>query len=375
MKKIILTAALLTAIVLSAAAGYSYPCITHMFYDNETGGLYVFSEKNEEKAVTDAGVYSNGEKYSIIKDENDEGKLEKVNAKGKFGIGLISPEPYFENLLISPYISFSDDREIIGDSKSYDISGNKLMEERVLFFENFTGYSADEIPGTMRFTANKGTSVQLVKEKDEYGNDKNMLLMDDSSTGSAVAKLTVPEYAKNVMLEMKFKFVKKEETPGFGFIMDFTGNGNRAFRLIKYADTANDGLTYVASSSCNVSGKGTPFDGEWFTLKVRIDSQRNINQVVLENNQYTVTDANTSGNPYSWQNKKLGTLLTYNLLFYNEFEEPYIDLITFTTYGKSYGQYFIDYIKLVEDVDEFRVLRERAPSKYIERIPDPVPNW
>ncbi len=387
MKKIIITIAALTVFILSAAIGYAYPGVTHMFYNDYDKRLYVFSQSdNNGDTYSDAGVYINGKKYSIVKEEEDKKKLAILNSSDekRYGLAFENEVKFFDNLLITPYTVDEEGKELLGNSRKYDLVEKDINKEDVIYFDNFTAYSEDELPKAFRFsyTKNQDVSAKIVKEKDINGIEKNMLLLSDFSTAGVVsAKLNVPDYNENLYVEMRFKFVKQPETDGFGFWMVFSGNGNNAFRIMKYADNSTNGFTYETSSGgYNVSGKDlsgnpTELDGKWVTLRLRMDTKRYINQLIFENDFYKTADMNLTTAPYMWQNKADGSLLSYNLLSYNEFQEEKIDLINLQTYPKSYGQYYFDYIKLVSDVDEFKTKRTRAPSKPIETIPDPVENW
>lgn len=386
LKRLISGLILLTVFLLSAVTGYSYTDLTHMYYDDYSGRLYVYTlAEKTTYPFRDAGVYINGEKYSLIKEESDKEKLDGLNSsdEARYGIALETDMGFFDNLPIMSYTVDENGKEIIGNPRKFDIEEKSINTENTVYFENFTDYSLNEMPKNISFntTRNTNTSAKLVKAKDENGIEKNMLLLDDlADAGVVIANFALPEYSEVLMLEIKLKCVKQPETPGFGLVFDYSGNGNRAFRLIKYADTETDGFTFVASGSYNISGKDksgekTPFDDEWVTIKFRIDSNRKINQVLFENDFYKTADIDTVTYPYMWQNKAHGTLLSYNLLCHNEFEDEKIDSLALQTYKKSYGKYYIDYVKIVTDVDEFKIKKVRAPSKPIETIPDPVENW
>ena len=162
MKKIFATFATLIVLILSAVAGYAYPSVTHMFFDNETNGLYVISEGDAGNVeLTDAGVYIGGMKFSLIKDEEDQEKLSKVNIseKNKYGIGLIKDKEYFENVLIAPYTIDNDGKELIGEAKAFDYYSNSVSSDKTVFFDNFTSYSENELPKDFKFSYSKNLKI------------------------------------------------------------------------------------------------------------------------------------------------------------------------------------------------------------------------
>lgn len=377
MKKAVSLTVGIIVFLLSSVCGFAYPKITHMVYDNLFERMYVFSQSDNKSDVTDAGLYLNGKKYSMVKDAGDSGKIAKINSTAgrKYGMGFISPENLFENVILKSYVVENDGTEYIGEPQVYNPEERKLRNQKTLFFENFTGYEKNGYAkGLIPRTYTDATSG-VTKYADEDGVVKNMLFFNDKSTTNTTRfDLTLPEYKGVITFEMKIKFIKTS-TVGFGMMMDFTGNGNRAFRVIKYADSATNGLTYICNSTMTVSGKNTEFDGEWFTIRMRIDSDRHINQMLMQNRNFGVNTVDLSNTSYVWQNKKDSSLLAYNLMWYNEFADSgeKIDKISVYTYAKSCGEYYIDYIRVLEDEEEYKVERVRAPSKYIERIPDPKP--
>ncbi len=245
-----------------------------------------------------------------------------------------------------------------------------------IFFEDFTSYAEGSKPTslTVKDTANDPISIVAYDTPDQKG--KNCLYYHDT-TGAPSITLSVPKTGKPVTMELRMKFVPTT-TPGFGFIMIFKGNGSEAFRLTKFS-AENDSLSFVNSGGNNVFNKGADFKNQWFTIKVRIDPVNKETGVILENEKLGSTTLDIARATNVWHDKENNRVMAYSQTWYNEFKGDGVDEIMLQAYGSvTSGDYYIDYIKLTENVPEFKPIKERQDGAEPNVIKDPavrlVPN-
>ena len=245
-----------------------------------------------------------------------------------------------------------------------------------IFFEDFTGYAEGSKPTSVvvKDTANDPISIVAYDTPDQKG--KNVLYYHDT-TGAPSITLDVPKTGKPVTLELRMKFCPTT-TPGFGFIMQFKGGGADAFRLTKFS-AENDSLSFVNSGGNNVFNKGADFKNQWFTIKVRIDPVNRETGVILENEKLGSTELDIKRATNVWHDKENNRVMAYSQSWYNEFTGDGVDQIVLQAYGSvTSGDYYIDYIKLTENVPEFKPIKERQETVVPPTIKDPsvrlVPN-
>ena len=377
-KKFIL---LLTLMIFAfSCITYAYPSVNYMFYDSASNGYYVYGQYDKsDGAPSDVGIYVGADKYSLINETVGTRNYERANAMSspKYGIGLLCPEPnYFSPFDATPYAVYGGNEEL-GEKTRFDEAANEAIIKDTVFFENFTEGST--VPTCFTKYTGSGTSVSIVKQTDEDGIEKNMLKMDDASgngTNSgnqAYISLQLDDYTTPIVFEMKFK-IKSTTTTGSGFIMNFQDSGVNAFRIIKYADNSTDALCFVNNGGNNNFSRGAAFDDKWYTIKVRIDPDLKQSAVILEGDELGTTDLNIGASTNVWQDKENKRVVAYSQPWYTEFEGEKVTKITIATYGKSCGEYYIDYIRILKNEleSQFRPVRVRAASKAIDRIPDPV---
>ncbi len=245
-----------------------------------------------------------------------------------------------------------------------------------IFFEDFTGYAEGSKPTsvTVKDTANDPITIVAYDTPDQKG--KNCLYYHDTTGGPSIT-LSVPKTGKPITMELRMKFCPTT-TAGFGFIMYFKGNGSEAFRLTKFS-AENDSLSYVNSGGNNVFNKGADFKNQWFTIKVRIDPVNKETGVILENEKLGTTTLDIARATNVWHDKENNRVMAYSQTWYNEFTGDGIDEITLQAYGSvTHGDYYIDYIKLTENVPEFKPIKERQDGSQPQLMADPtvrlVPN-
>ena len=245
-----------------------------------------------------------------------------------------------------------------------------------IFFEDFTSYAEGSKPTsvTVKDTANDPITIVAYDTPDQKG--KNCLYYHDT-TGAPSITLSVPKTGKPVTMELRMKFCPTT-TAGFGFIMDFKGGGANAFRLIKFSGAA-DTLCFVNSGGNNVFNKGADYANQWFTVKVRIDPVNKETGVILENEKLGSATLDIKRATNVWHDKENNRVMAYSQTWYNEFTGDGVDQIVLQAYGSSTsGEFYIDYIKLTENVPEFKPIKERQDGAEPNVIKDPtvrlVPN-
>ncbi|MBE7020200.1 MAG: hypothetical protein E7411_02035 [Ruminococcaceae bacterium] len=239
-----------------------------------------------------------------------------------------------------------------------------------IFFEDFTSYAEGSKPTSVivKDTANDPISIVAYDTPDRKG--KNCLYYHDT-TGAPSITLSVPKTGKPVTMELRMKFCQTT-TAGFGFIMNFKGNGSEAFRLTKFS-AENDSLSFVNSGGNNVFNKGADFKNQWFTVKVRIDPVNKETGVILENEKLGSTELDIKRATNVWHDKENNRVMAYSQSWYNEFKGEGVDEIILQAYGSAtHGDYYIDYIKLTENVPEFKPIKERQDGAEASTIKDPV---
>ena len=256
-----------------------------------------------------------------------------------------------------------------------DVKGPSRTADDI-FYEDFTGYAEGSKPTSMvvKDTANDPITIVAYDTPDQKG--KNCLYYHDT-TGAPSVTLAVPKTGKPVTLELRMKFCQTT-TAGFGFIMNFKGNGSEAFRLTKFS-AENDSLSFVNSGGNNVFNKGADFKNQWFTIKVRIDPVNKETGVILENEKLGSTELDIKRATNVWHDKENNRVMAYSQSWYNEFKGEGVDEIILQAYGSAtHGDYYIDYIKLTENVPEFKPVKERQDGAEPQFVKDPavrlVPN-
>lgn len=258
----------------------------------------------------------------------------------------------------------------------YEEEGGISKGKDDIFFEDFTSYEEGSKPTSIivKDTAADPISIVAYDTPDQKG--KNCLYYHDT-TGAPSVTIKVPETKEPVTLELRMKFCPTT-TPGFGFIMYFKGNGSEAFRLTKFS-AENDSLCFVNSSGNNTFSKNADFKDQWFTIKVRIDSVNKESGVILENEKLATTELDLKRATNVWHDKENSRVMAYSQSWYNEYAGDKVDEIVLQAYGSAtQGDYYIDYIKLTENVAEFKPVKERQEGAKYETITDPavrfVPN-
>jgi len=379
------------------------PAVEYIFYDNDDKILYVFG--GYDKPSEDVGVYFAGDKFSLVKD-GDTSQLDKSNKmeNPKFGIGFKAPKNYFEKVLAEPYM-VSDGIEEKGQKKYYDFLSNSLKENCV-FYEDFEKYYNGKT-NDYTLNAGKGTSVNAYEGYSENGNEFAVLHYLDEKTGnSASYSFAVPEYQNYITLEFKIKMKSIENTDnmGTGFRIDFYDEDEvTPFSIIKYQGESTP-FNFV-NKGINPPLCDVVKDDEWYILRVKIDSQNKLSAAAIFNDRYkgenlsgytdtsndltdselTEDDSDVSdvelkdkSNGFNvlkynnmWQDMKNGALYTYNIPWYQDFEGGKVKKVTLSTYGRSMGEYFIDYVALYDKDGDYKKQKLRAQSDEIESYSDP----
>ncbi len=390
MIKRILAFSLILNIILAGVTAFAVPSADYVFYDNNEGELYIFGNFDKRDSVAkDVGIFANGKQFSYAKDGNTE-NLEKQNSEAspKFGIGLIAPKSYLGKVDIYPYAEYSDGFFMTGNTVSYDSVKEEITSPKSLLFENFTGYQEGLTMGSdNKFPDNQNIitrvysdtqSVSVVKAEDANQNEKNMLKISDKSSryGSAL-EITVPEYERILTFEIRFK-LKKTTTDGYAMHINFYGDAARtkeAFSIQK--DTsATSGLYYVNNGGNTTFTGGVNMDGEWFTMKVRMDTLTKQTAISIEGEAFS-QDVSETINAYNyvWQDLINKKVLAYNQPWYYEYDSGNIKKIYISIVSGTCGDYYIDYIKLGEGGEEIYPVRTRAKSQPYKTIPDPAPRY
>lgn len=240
-----------------------------------------------------------------------------------------------------------------------------------VFFEDFTSYEEGANPASMTIKEYADSPVEVTEIDTPDKKNKNVLKMVDAlTTGANSVSFDVPESTSPLMLEMRFKF-KRTTTDGYGFIIDFQGDGTNAFRIIKYS-SAKDNFNFINNSGSKSLSGGVDYHDQWFTLKVRWDPSLKQCGIVMESDLFKTELDAVKQIANQWQDTDKGIIMSYSLPWYNEYDKGPITKIVMSPYGSSCGEYYIDYIKVVKNTEEFLPERKRVESKEAVKIADPV---
>ena len=162
--------------------------------------------------------------------------------------------------------------------------------ENDIFFEDFTSYDEGADPTSFKVKEYDTHPVEVTEYETPDGK-KNVLKIVDTGSGGAVLTLNIPECNGPVTFETRIKAVKTT-TDGYGFRMLFQNLASQnAFTLIRYSD-ANAWFVYGSSGTNMHLTRNLNHDGEWFTVKVRIDNELRVNSIIIENEQIKSTKVN-----------------------------------------------------------------------------------
>lgn len=241
-----------------------------------------------------------------------------------------------------------------------------------VWFEDFSSCEEGAKPTSFRITESSGQIVEVVTMETPDSKNSNVLKLSDTNTASSSINLPVPKMQGPVTFKMRFKF-RRTLTDGFGFILNFTGDsGTNAFRIVKFS-AENDTFSYVNNAGNNIFTRALNFHDEWFTITVRWDNDLRQTGILFEGESLATQKPDLgrySNNAVYDKNKK--NIMVYSQPWFNEFTDPEVTKLTLATYGSTAGDYFIDYMKFMKDVEEFKPVKERAPAKKPELTEDPV---
>ena len=377
-------------ILTAGITAFAVPSAEYVFYDNSENELYIFGKYDKrENGAEDVGIFANGKKFSYVKDGNEEILNEQnANTTPRFGIGLIAPKSYLGKVNIYPYAEYADGYFMTGDTVTYDSENEKILSAKPMIFENFTSYpegltfgSDTRFPGNQNIISRVYSDTQnlsVIKTEDVNENVKEVLQISDDSTRYASAiEIIVPEYDRILTFEIRFK-LKKTTTDGYAFQMNFFGDTARtkeAFTIAKDS-SATSGIYYKNNSGNTAFTGGVNLDGEWFTLKVRMDTLTKQTGISIEGEAFS-QDVSEIINTYNyvWQDLVNKKVLAYNQPWYDEYDGENIKKIYISTGSGTCGDYYIDYIKLGEGGEEIFPVRTRAKSQPYNIIPDPRPRY
>ena len=354
---------IIVTFLLSAVTAFAAPSADFIFYDDTDGLCYVFGKL--DKNADDAGVIIGGKKYSYKLDEDDsDSRFSDALKKDTptYGIAFKAPRSYFNEFVTTPY-SVSDNKDVYGITRNFDGRKNEIKYD-YLCYEDFT---SETLPAYITDVSSKYGELSI-----ENTEGSNKLKFVDPGAGAyAGVRVDVPEYDDIITFEMRFKLTKTT-TDGYGFIINFLGSdSNRAFRIIKYT-APTDTLCFVNSGTNNSLMGKIDMNGEWYTLKVKMDTCLKISDVSVSNDIYKEDDITASNETYVWQDKNNGRMISYNQSWISDYSGGDITDIEILNYSSTAGECLIDYIALYEYDESFKEERIRAQSKDIKTYSDPV---
>jgi len=232
--------------------------------------------------------------------------------------------------------------------------------ENDIFFEDFTSYDVGANPSKFII---KETAKQIVEVAETMTPDgeKNVLMIKDTDTGGANLTLPIPQINAPLVMEMRMKSVRTT-TEGFGLQMHFQDDeGNNAFRMMRFTDV--DGwYQYINAAGSTHLTWNANHDNEWFTLKIRMDPASKQTSIIILNDQIKTTKLNFKGASGVYQDFEKGEVMACQLPWFTEFEGAPTKFL-FAAYGKTHGEFYIDYIKFTKDVPDFKHIKVRAEAE------------
>ncbi len=149
--------------------------------------------------------------------------------------------------------------------------GKVIDKSKYTFYEDFSSTKASQKPATFTFVSEAAdTTISVIKDKNEDGEIKNILKVDDkNASGNAIFDIPINQKKGKVLIETKFKYVKTtDDFMSFGF--DMMNSNSTLGRVIQWSS----GGTMNVYSNAGVNTPitiGAPVSEAWYTLEILLD--------------------------------------------------------------------------------------------------------